>query len=123
MTVKAGVFEVHKNKEILTEEHCHIIQTIGLPSEGRFSIARARVEAGQTTAWHKLIGITEIYLIFSGRGLVEVGKLAPKKVGPGNLVMIPPGTRQRITAIGKKDLIFFCICCPSFTVDCYRSIK
>jgi mannose-6-phosphate isomerase-like protein (cupin superfamily) len=107
--------------EIPTPERCQIIQAVGLPEEGRFSIARARVKPGETTVWHLLEGITEIYLIFSGQGIVEVGELPPEKIIPGQVVIIPSGTRQRIKALGKNDLVFFCVCSPSFQPSCYRS--
>jgi mannose-6-phosphate isomerase-like protein (cupin superfamily) len=109
--------------EIPTPERCKIIQALGLPDEGRLSIARARVEPGETTVWHLLEGITEIYIIFSGQGIVEVGELPPEKINPGQVVIIPPGTRQRIQALGKKDLVFFCVCSPSFQPSCYRSLE
>jgi Mannose-6-phosphate isomerase len=109
--------------ERATPERCQILQAIGLPEESRFSIARARVKPGETTVWHLLEGLTEIYLIFSGQGIVEIGELPPEKIQPGQVVIIPPGTRQRIKALGKNDLVFFCICSPSFEPSCYRSLE
>ncbi len=57
----------------------------------------------------------------AGRGRrVEVGELPATEVGPGDLVLIPPGTRQRITNIGDTDLLFYCICDPPFDPSCYQ---
>lgn len=44
------------------------------------SVARARVEPGRTTRWHRLEGIDERYLILEGCGLVEVDEQPPREV-------------------------------------------
>jgi mannose-6-phosphate isomerase-like protein (cupin superfamily) len=118
-----AIVSLSEADEIPTLERCQIIQVVGLPEEGRFSIARARVTSGETTVWHLLEGTTEIYLIFSGQGIVEVGELPPEKISAGQMVIIPPATRQRIQALGENDLVFFCICSPSFEPSCYRSLE
>jgi mannose-6-phosphate isomerase-like protein (cupin superfamily) len=123
MYSKPAIVSLYETDEIPTSECCQIIQAVGLPEEGCFSIARARVKPGKTTAWHLLEGITEIYLIFSGQGMVEIGELPPERIKPGQVVIIPPGTRQRIKALGKNDLVFFCVCSPSFKPNCYRSLE
>ncbi|MDX2462755.1 MAG: cupin domain-containing protein, partial [Gammaproteobacteria bacterium] len=86
------------------------------------SIARARVEPGVTTAWHRLRDVTERYCILSGAGVAEIGDNPPQDVGPGDVVIIPPMQRQRITNSGKADLVFLAICNPRFTEACYESV-
>jgi len=83
----------------------------------------ARVEAGVTTRWHRLKGITERYFIISGKGLVEIGEQSPQEVTAGDIVLIPPMCRQRITNTGSDDLIFLAICSPRFTQDTYEDIE
>lgn len=80
------------------------------------SIAQARVEPGVTTRWHWLKGTWERYVIISGEGCVEVGELTPQTVGAGDVVIIPPSCRQRITNTGSVDLIFLALCTPRFEV-------
>jgi mannose-6-phosphate isomerase-like protein (cupin superfamily) len=75
-----------------------------------------------TTRWHRLKGTYERYFIISGIGLVEVGKLPPQEVTAGNIVLIPPMCRQRVTNIGTEDLVFFAICSPRFSQDVYEDI-
>ena len=106
----------HRNAaaEYYTEERCHIIELSNGVDDAAVSIAEARVEPGVTTRWHKLTGTLERYVIQSGEGLVEVGGLPPTPVGPGAVVLIPPGCRQRITNTGRNDLIFLAICTPRF---------
>ena len=87
-----------------------------------YQSAWARVEPGVTTRWHRLKGTSERYFIISGRGLAEVGKMPPRQVTAGDVVLIPPMCCQRITNIGTDDLIFIAICSPRFSQDVYEDI-
>jgi mannose-6-phosphate isomerase-like protein (cupin superfamily) len=81
------------------------------------------VEPGVTTRWHRLKGIFERYYIMSGKGRVEVRNLPPREVGAGDVVLIPPMCRQRITNIGDDDLVFMAVCTPRFSSDAYEDIE
>ncbi|MCP4981876.1 MAG: cupin domain-containing protein [Gammaproteobacteria bacterium] len=109
--------------EFETAERCHIIEIANDAGDEFLSIAHARVEAGITTAWHKLDGISERYIIVSGQGRVEVDDLEPDNVWAGDVVRIPPGARQRITNTGQQDLIFYAVCAPPFQQNCYVSLE
>lgn len=104
-------------------EGCHILEVSNHPDDPQVSIARARVEAGAKTRWHLLEHTWERYLIVQGEGLAEVGDLAPAAVSAGDIVIIPPGTRQRIRNTGGQDLVFYAICSPRFTPECYRDLE
>jgi mannose-6-phosphate isomerase-like protein (cupin superfamily) len=109
-------------KEILTPERCYICENWGVSMGDRqVSIACARVEPGVSTKAHHLEGVQEIYLVFEGEGIVYVGNMEPAEVCKGDVVIIPPGTSQKIANTGKSDLVFYCICTPAFTQECYRS--
>lgn len=110
------------NAEFWTPELCYITELSNSANDPETSIARARVQPGVTTRWHRLNGITERYVIMEGTGRVEVGSLAPKEVGPGDVVLIPPACRQRISNIGTQDLIFLAICTPRFRQEVYEDI-
>jgi mannose-6-phosphate isomerase-like protein (cupin superfamily) len=115
--------EISKNQEYLFDaEGCYITELSNSPADPAVSIAKARVEPNVTTTWHRLTGVTERYCILEGNGVVEVGDEAPKNVSVGDVVIIPPMTRQRISNIGQTDLIFLAICSPRFTPECYESI-
>jgi len=103
-------------------EGCFITECWNAPLDQAVSVARARVEPGMTTRWHRLRGVTERYLILEGQGWVEVGDRPPEDVGPGAVVLIPPGVRQRITHTGKVDLVFLAVCTPRFTQACYEDL-
>ncbi|MGR8981050.1 MAG: cupin domain-containing protein [Gammaproteobacteria bacterium] len=109
-------------KEYDTAEGCLIIELSNTPEDSEVSIARARVEPGVTTRWHRLRGTAERYVILEGKGRVEIGNLSPQEVGAGDVVLIPPLCRQRITNVGKGDLIFLAICNPRFMNEAYEDI-
>jgi mannose-6-phosphate isomerase-like protein (cupin superfamily) len=109
--------------EFDTAERCAILEMSNTPADPGVSIARARVAPRVTTAWHRLRGTTERYLIVEGRGRVEVGDLAPADLGPGDVVLIPPMCRQRIANTGDTDLVFIAICSPRFVPDAYESLE
>jgi mannose-6-phosphate isomerase-like protein (cupin superfamily) len=105
--------------EFYTDEKCYIRELINQPNDPDLSIAVARVEPGVTTVRHKLHGTAERYYILSGTGLMEVDNLRPREVNPGDLVLIPQESTQRITNTGDSDLIFLCICTPGFRGENY----
>lgn len=109
--------------EYATEERCHILELANTPGDPDASLARARVAPGVTTRWHVLDGIVERYLILEGEGRVEVGDLAPTRVGPGDVVVIPAGVRQRIANTGAADLVFLAVCTPRFMPGRYHDAE
>jgi mannose-6-phosphate isomerase-like protein (cupin superfamily) len=104
-------------------EGCHINELSNSDADPAVSIARARVAPGVTTRWHRLAGTTERYVLISGKGRVEVGELPAQAVGPGDVVLIPPGCRQRIACLGDEELIFLAICTPRFRPEAYDDME
>ncbi len=120
--MKQDIKQLNLRAEFYTPEGCHITELSNTPDDPGLSIARARVEPGVTTRWHRLLGISERYYIIQGAGIMEVGELPPQKVTAGDVVLIPPSCRQRITNTGANDLIFLAICTPRFCNDVYEDI-
>lgn len=106
-------------REYYFREGCFITELSNGDHDPDVSLARARVEPGRTTAWHALSGTTERYVILEGNGRVEAGNLPPEDVAPGDVVVIPPGCRQRIANTGAGDLVFLCVCSPRFRPESY----
>jgi mannose-6-phosphate isomerase-like protein (cupin superfamily) len=121
--MKEQIRNLRLEEEFYTPERCYIIEQLNSPEDPHASIARARVPPGITTRWHRLTTTTERYYILSGRALVEVGELAPRDVGPGDVVLIPPMCRQRITNTGPDELIFLAICTPRFVDTEYQDFE
>ncbi|MBT5330218.1 MAG: cupin domain-containing protein [Porticoccaceae bacterium] len=121
--VKASIQRTQPDSEYYFEEGCFITELSNSSDDPDVSVARARVEPGKTTRWHSLEGISERYIILEGQGMVEVADLDPEMVGPGDVVIIPSGQRQRITNSGAVDLIFLAICSPRFDASAYRDLE
>jgi len=120
--MKESVRRIDLKAEFGTPERCSIIELSNVPDDPAASIARARVAPGVSTRWHRLVGTAERYVIIEGTGRVEVGALPPHAVGVGDVVLIPPSCRQRITNIGQGDLIFLAICTPRFSQEAYEDV-
>ena len=106
-----------------TEERCDILELSNTPDDPYCSIARASVAPGVTTRWHRLKDTAERYVILEGRGLVEIGDLAPREVKAGDVVLIPAMCRQRIANVGVGELVFLAICTPRFLQESYEDFE
>ena len=111
-------------------EGCFVDEWSNTPDDPACSICRARVPAGGLTRWHWLDATTERYVVLSGRGRMELGAVgaaspivatSTREVDPGEVVVIPAGTPQRIAVLGGEDLVFLAICTPRFTPECYQT--
>jgi mannose-6-phosphate isomerase-like protein (cupin superfamily) len=105
--------------EYATDERCFILELSNSGADEALSVARARVEPGVTTAWHRVEGTAERYVILDGAGQVEVEGMGIEQVRPSDVVIIPPGARQRITNTGGGDLVFLALCTPRFRLSRY----
>ncbi len=109
-------------REVLTRERCYIREILNDPRVPQWSLAECRVAAGVTTELHRLT-VDEWYVIVEGQGLMEVDRQMPVPVGPGDTVVIPRGSPQRISNSGDGELRFHCLCQPRFTVACYQALE
>lgn len=109
--------------EFYTDERCHILEIQNDSDIPNYSLARARVEPGVITAWHRLIGVEECYFILSGEGIVYVGEEYQESVKLGDFIHIPADCAQRIQNTGLSDLVFLCYCTPPFSDACYDSLE
>lgn len=80
----------------------------------RQSLAEATVPAGGSTLAHYHRVSEEIYLVTSGRGRMRLGD-ETRSVGPGDCVVIPPGTVHRLWADGDAPLVVVCSCVPPYS--------
>jgi len=119
--MKPEVRKRREHEEYWFEEGCWITEVANDEGDDRLSVAVARVEPGSATAWHKLEGVAERYIIASGTGRVEIGDLK-QQVESGDVVRIPANTPQRIINTGGADLLFYVVCTPPFTRNCYISL-
>jgi len=121
--LRAEVKKASDAAEYATDERCWIREVANDRGDEWVSIARARVEPGVTTAWHRLSGTAERYIIVQGQGRVQMGSDAPVIVGEGDVIRIPADTLQRIENTGAVDLIFYAVCTPPFTRERYVGLE
>lgn len=108
--------------EFWTEERCYITELLNSPASPEASLAIARVEPGVTTQLHKLVGVSERYIVRKGTGIVEVDGVT-QQLGLGDQAVIPADAAQRITNTGRGDLEFYCVCVPRFRPGSYVSLE
>lgn len=77
------------------------------------SLAEARLPPGGETAEHFHRTSEEIYHFVSGLGRVRVGD-EESEVGPGETVVIPPGTRHKLWNPGGETLVLLCCSSPPY---------
>ena len=109
-------------EENWTGERCFITELMNDPAIPEVSLAQCRVPPGTTTQLHRL-SVNEWHVVGRGNGLTQVGTDAPFEIGPGDTVVVPVNTPQRVTNTGDVDLVFYCICLPRFTPDCYQPME
>ena len=85
------------------------------PVDLRYSLAHARLAPGAVSTPHSL-RTSEVYYILTGAGRMHIDDEA-SDVAPGDMVYIPPGTRQYIEATGAEELKFLCIVDPAWRVE------
>ena len=78
------------------------------------SLAEATVDAGSRTQLHRHALTEELYHVTAGTGLMILGD-ATMEVGPGDTVLIPPGTPHCIEATGTEPLRILCCCSPPYS--------
>lgn len=122
MSFLPPILRPHPGVEVFIDEGCHILELANDENDPAMSIARARVEPGVTTAWHRVRATVERYVILDGSGRMEVGDLPPQEVQAGDVVLIPPSVRQRIANTGDGDLVFLAICTPRFKPENYEDV-
>lgn len=118
-----SVIHMPESASFDTRERCSILELSNVPEDPDVSIARAVVKPGVVTAWHRLDGIAERYVLLAGTGRVEVEGMPPAEVGPGCVVHIPPGSAQRITNTSDDVLVFLAICTPRFRPEAYSALS
>jgi mannose-6-phosphate isomerase-like protein (cupin superfamily) len=77
------------------------------------SLAEASLEEGLETERHYHAQTEEIYVVLEGRGEMEVDG-ARRDVGPGDAILISPGARHQIRAVGGP-IRFLCCCAPPYS--------
>jgi|SRR6267154_5025486 len=117
------LLRTNPKRSFFTPERCYIVELENSNDDEGCSIAHARVRPGVTTQLHAAKNATERYVILEGEGKAEIGGGVPTIVRPLDVVAIPAEVSQRITNIGKTNLIFLCVCTPRFRPESYLDMS
>ena len=117
------IIHAEAGQEYFFEEGCYILELSNSAEDPELSVARARVPEGVTTRRHRLVGITERYVIQQWQGMVEIGDADAVPVSQGDVVIIAPGESQRIMNSGSGDLVFLALCTPRFVQSAYEDTQ
>ena len=109
-------------REFWTPERCYITELVNNDETPGVSLAIARIEPGVTTQLHALSGIEEVYVVRSGRGVIEIDGVK-QEIAPGDQAIVPVAAAQRVTNIGADDLSCYCLCRPRFRPECYVDLE
>jgi mannose-6-phosphate isomerase-like protein (cupin superfamily) len=100
----------------VTKDGSEIRELAGIPtgnSENQ-SLAEATVPPGGETEEHYLRQSEEIYFFTAGQGRMRLGD-EETEVGPGDTVVIPPGTRHKLWNPGSEPLKLLCCGAPPYS--------
>ena len=78
------------------------------------SLAEALIPPGSTTLLHRHAKTEEIYHVTQGAGTMTLGD-QQFPIGPGDSVLIPPGTPHCVTNTGQSPLLILCCCAPAYS--------
>lgn len=105
-------------QEIIAGDGCVLRETLnGLndPVECRYSLAHAKLPAGQSSTRHA-IKTTEVYYIVKGQGRMHIND-EMQEVDSQDTIYIPPNAIQFIENIGDEVLEFLCIVDPAWRIE------
>lgn len=108
--------------EYFFKEGCYIQEWLNDSENPDMSVARVRVEPGQTTQLHSLKNTCERYVILSGQAIVTVGDKT-WQVAVNDVVSIQADQAQKIQNNKNQDLVFLAICTPRFNPENYVALE
>lgn len=108
--------------EYWTDERCYITELLNSDRSPEVSLAVARIEPGVRTQLHSLTGVEEVYVVRSGRGVIEIDGVE-QALAAGDQAVVAASAAQRITNTGGDDLYCYCLCRPRFRPDCYVDLE
>ena len=108
--------------EFWTGERCYITELLNNDKSPEVSLAVARIEPGVHTQLHSLTGIEEVYVVRSGRGVIEIDGVE-QELAAGDQAIVPASAAQRVRNTGSDDLFCYCLCRPRFRPECYVDLE
>jgi mannose-6-phosphate isomerase-like protein (cupin superfamily) len=87
-------------------------------ADKNYSLAFAELPLAAMSTPHILTKSSELYIVTSGRGLLEVGENGePVLLETGDSFLVPAGMLQRFKNVGDTVLKFYCIVSPAWSAE------
>jgi len=105
-------------EQFITKDGSGIREILAPRNSGleQLSLAEAVVPVGAATIEHLHKTSEEIYFILSGEGEIIIdGETA--LVRAGDAVVLLPGRKHKLYNRGDHDLVFLCVCSPTYEHD------
>lgn len=80
-----------------------------------YSIAYVILSHGKSTLLH-MMKTSEVYCILEGKGILHIDNES-SNVQVGDVIFVPPNSKQYVENIGSHDLKFLCIVDPAWKKD------
>jgi mannose-6-phosphate isomerase-like protein (cupin superfamily) len=111
----------HRDRiEPLVADHGEIIRELAGPSGSpltRHSLAEVILPSGKGSLPHYHPEVEEVYYLLQGEAEMEVdGQM--ERVGPGDVVVILPGSTHHIRNLGDSEVVLLVTCAPAWTPGC-----
>ena len=106
---------IDSSVNIISKEHQEIRVLVHPLWHGnvRQSIALATLYAGHSSRRHQHLTSEETYHFIAGTGYITLGEKT-EPVGPGDTVVVLPGTWHQIEADVNQPLQFYSCCAPAY---------
>ena len=92
-----------------------LLNPIDVKNAIQYSLVRVNLSSGKSTLSH-IMKTSEVYYILEGNGLMHINDESAK-VLVGDVIFVPPGSKQHIENIGSSDLKFLCVVEPAWKKD------
>ena len=96
-----------------------IIRELASPSNSsvsRHSLAEIRHPPGTASQEHYHTEAEEVYFVLDGQGGIYIDG-ETHDIGPGDVVVIVPGQRHKVSQRGKDELVLLVTCVPAYSED------
>ena len=115
------MYIAHRDQiEPLVSDHGEVIRELAGPSGSplaRHSLAEVVLPPGKGSLPHYHPKVEEVYYLLQGEAEMEVDGQV-ERVGPGDVVVIPPRATHYIRNLSDKEVILLVTCAPAWTPEC-----
>ena len=94
----------------------HLLLAAGQFGSENLAVTWVEGAPGSEQAVHSHEGREQVYVVVQGRGAMRVGDEVTE-VGPGAMILVPPGASHSIRNVGEENLIYVSATSPPFAMQ------